>query len=78
MNNNELESNLDYQKLLQKYHDLNEKMENLDNDRSLFEFEIILDSGTTIYPNRSSAYFKLKDEIHNTLEQIENLKKNRK
>jgi predicted nuclease with TOPRIM domain len=58
----ELENNQEYQKLLQRYNELKEKIDNLENDRTLFEHEIILDSGTTIYPSLTSAYFRYNGE----------------
>jgi hypothetical protein len=60
----------EYQKLLQKYHELKEKLHNLENDRTLFEHEIILDSGTAIYPSFSSEFFNCRNEKHKILEQL--------
>ena len=63
-------SNPEYQELLQRYHELKEKIENLGNDRTLFEHEIILDSGTVIHPSYTSAFFRCKEEKNKILEQL--------
>ena len=66
----ELNNNHEYQQLLKKYHELKEEMEHLNEDRTLFEFEIILDSGSIIHPNFTSASFHLKNEIDKTYKQL--------
>ena len=61
-------NNTGYEKLLQKYHEL--KTEKLTGDKNLFKNEIILDSGTSIYPDYSASYFALVEEKRNILEQL--------
>jgi hypothetical protein len=69
----EPKDNPTYQKLLQRYHELQEEMDNLENNRELFKFEIILDSGTVIYPDYKSAYYRYKGEIEKIREHLKNI-----
>ncbi|MFP3042721.1 hypothetical protein LQZ19_12965 [Treponema primitia] len=63
-------NNIEYQGLLRRYHGLKEEMNNLDKDRSLFEFAIILDSGTEIHPDYNNVLSNYRHEKHKTLEQL--------
>ena len=66
----ELMNSIEYKRLLQRYHELKNESENLQNNRDLFVNAVTLDSGTVIYPDYSNVYYNIIEEKHKTLEQL--------